>query len=69
MPQFGPWLAATSNPFCVNGEEFLSGNRENARRYGRRALTGLARPAARRHCSILILPALATRKSGDRGGY
>jgi len=28
MPQFGAGLAATSNPFCVNGEEFLSGNRE-----------------------------------------
>ncbi len=28
MLQLGPWLAATSNPFCVNGEEFLSGNRE-----------------------------------------
>jgi hypothetical protein len=28
MPQFGAGLAATSNPFCVNGEEFLSGDRE-----------------------------------------
>jgi len=28
MPQFAAGLAATSNPFCVNGEEFLSRNRE-----------------------------------------
>jgi hypothetical protein len=28
MPQFGAALAATSNPFCVNGEEFLSRNPE-----------------------------------------
>jgi hypothetical protein len=28
MPQFGAGLAATSNPFCVNGEEFLCRNRE-----------------------------------------
>ena len=33
MLQFGAGLAATSNPFCVNSEGFLSGNRENARRY------------------------------------
>jgi len=28
MLQFGAALAATSNPFCVNGEEFLSRNSE-----------------------------------------
>jgi len=28
MPQFGAALAAASNPFCVNGEELLSRNRE-----------------------------------------
>jgi hypothetical protein len=28
MLQFGAGLAVTSNPFCVNGEQFLSRNRE-----------------------------------------
>jgi hypothetical protein len=28
MLQFGTALAAASNPFCVNGEEFLSCHRE-----------------------------------------
>jgi hypothetical protein len=28
MLQFGAGLAATSNPFCVNSEGFLSRNRE-----------------------------------------
>jgi len=28
MLQFGAALAAASNPFCVNGEGFLSRNRE-----------------------------------------
>jgi len=67
MPQFAAGPAATSNPFCVNGKEFLSRNREMLgdmiacppRVYRRRG----------RHCPILILPALATRKSGNRGGY
>jgi hypothetical protein len=28
MLQFGASLIASSNPFCVNGEKFLSPNRE-----------------------------------------
>jgi hypothetical protein len=28
MLQFGAGLAVRSNPFCVNGEQFLSRNRE-----------------------------------------
>jgi len=28
MVQFGAALAAASNPFCVNGEQILSRNRE-----------------------------------------
>ena len=35
MLQFGASLIASSNPFCVNGEKFLSRNRERPGRYAR----------------------------------